>query len=483
MLVKLPFLLWFLCISTSYAEHLVPSTSAAVRAKESHSVQASAIPASDSFYLLQNILLGKIDSLEVGREKIISLVETLSKEERQTLIEQAEKKIPLITQDFSYSDGFYFSYTALLQWSAIKDRSIPELEHLRKVIQHCLEDDQVPHEKKDEYRPLLELIRFTMNQKRKVPTSLKAAQAFPESQKTEWFLAPENFKHPSGAIQIGRVEFERPDGKGFSYRIPISPGTSSGAQVLRISLHGDGDEPNYALSNRHTDEISVGYYGDLLRQKEKPNLANLQRHIPKGLNPVEIISESCNPNPDGACPATYAKWLQVERFGEPTALQLKKVVMTPKGFSSVGILDARVSRLFGDQGSFGQPYYREWVQKTFDSSDASPREYRLVRGGNPEEKDHWIDTGIYTDSRQSHFPLVGILGEAKEYGRHLGLSPELGGGDSVSYLDKIRLINNNPDATYFQKVRSNLARPVGSSLALIRETVGLSYDLYRWAFY
>ncbi|NBT59823.1 hypothetical protein EBT16_13675, partial [bacterium] len=71
--------------------------------------------------------------------------------------------------------------------------------------------------------------------------------------------------------------------------------------------------------------------------------------------------------------------------------------------------------------------------------------------------------------------------EAKEYGRHLGLIPELGGGTTVSYLDKIRLLNNNTDATYFQKVRSNLARPVGSSAALIRETVGLSYDLYHWA--
>ena len=474
MLVKMPFLLWFLGVSCLYAEHQVPSKPANVRAKETEVAQTN---------LLQKLLLGQVDSLEVSKEKIVSLVEALSTGEREALIEQAEKKIPLVTHDFSYSDSFYFSYTALLQWTALKDQTFPELEHFRKVIQRCLEDDQLPAEKRDEYRPLLELIRFTMNQKRKVPTSLKSPQAFPEPQKTEWYLAPETFKHPSGALQIGRVEFERPDGKGFSYRIPISPGTSSGAQLLRISLHGDGDEPNYALSNRHTEEISVGYYGELLTQKEKKNLANLQRHITKGLNPVEIISESCNPNPEGACPATYAKWLQAERFGEPSALQLKKVVMTPKGFSSIGILDARVSRLFGDQGSFGVPYYREWVQKTFDSEDAPPREYRLVRGGNPEEKDHWTDTGIYTDSRQAHFPLVGILGEAKEYGRHLGLSSELGGGDSVSYLDKIRLINKNPDATYFQKVRSNLARPVGSSLALVRETMGLSYDLYRWAFY
>jgi hypothetical protein len=474
MLVKMPFLLWFLCVSYLYAEHQVSSKPANVRAKETEVAQTN---------LLQKLLLGQVDSLEVSKEKIVSLVEALSADEREALIAQAKKKIPLVTHDFSYSDSFYFVYTALTHWPALKTTSFEELEHFRKVIQRCLEDDQVPAEKRDEYRPLLELIRFTMNQKRKVPTSLKSPQAFPEPQKTEWFLAPESFKHPSGALQIGRVEFEKPDGKGFSYRIPISPGTSSGAQLLRISLHGDGDEPNYALSNRHTDEISLGYYGELLKQKEKKNLANLQKHIPKGLNPVEIISESCNPNPDGACPATYAKWLQAERFGEPSALQLKKVVMTPKGFSSIGILDARVSRLFGDQGSFGVPYYREWVQKTFDSEDAPPREYRLVRGGNPEEKDHWIDTGIYTDSRQAHFPLVGIVGEAQEYGRHLGLSPDLGGGDSVSYLDKIRLINNNPDATYFQKVRSNLARPVGSSLALIRETMGLSYDLYRWAFY
>jgi len=473
MLVKMPFILWFLCVSCLYAEHQVPLKPSHVRAKETEVAQTN---------LLQKLLLRQVDSLEVSKEKIVSLVEALSTDEREALIAQAKKKLPLVTQDFSYADSFYFVYVALLNWPALQANSFQELEHLRKVIQQTLNDEQLPKDKKEEYRALLQFIRFTMEQKRKEPTPLRSAQAFPKSQEVEAFLAPEFFKHPSGALQMGRVEFERPNGKGFSHRIPISPGTSSGAQLLRISLHGDGDESNYVLSNPKTEEINVGYYGELLNQKENEKiLKQIQKHLPRGVNPVEIISEACNPDPNGAYPATYAKWLRAEHWGDASPLQLKTVVMTPKGFSSVGIVDSPFSRLFGDQGSFGHPYYREWIQKTFASPESSPHEYRLIRGGDPEENNHWTDTGIYTDSRQAFLPLVGILGEAKEYGRHLGLSPDLGGGNSVSYLDKIRLINNNPDATYFQKVRSNLARPVGSSLALIRESSGLVYDLYRWA--
>ena len=345
----------------------------------------------------------------------------------------AEKKIPLDTQDGFYRESFYWVYARLLA-----------RENPLNVI------------------------------------ALASPQAFPEEFKDGLFKPPQLYQHPSGSIQLGRVEFERPNGKGTGNRIPISPGVSSGKDVLRISLHGSGIESQYTLLNPSSDEVPVGYYAD--RKNRNPSdetLIALRKHLPRFFNPDEIISESCNPDADGCSPATYAGWLEVERSPSPDKLNLKKVVMTPSGFSSGGILDTPVSRLFGDQGSYAQPYYRQWVMETFESDLAPPHEYRLIRRGDAENIHHWVDTGIYTDSRQASFPLVGIFGEAKEYGRHLGLSDELGGGNSVSYLEKIRLINENPDATYFQKVRSNLARPIGSAAALVRETWGLSKDLYR----
>lgn len=60
MLVKMPFLLWFLCVSCLYAEHQVPSKPANVRAKETEVAQTN---------LLQKLLLGQVDSLEVSKEK------------------------------------------------------------------------------------------------------------------------------------------------------------------------------------------------------------------------------------------------------------------------------------------------------------------------------------------------------------------------------------------------------------------------------
>jgi hypothetical protein len=165
---------------------------------------------------------------------------------------------------------------------------------------------------------------------------------------------------------------------------------------------------------------------------------------------------------------------------EMAPLNLNKVVMVPPGRLGVG-----TGRIGGDKevltglplplpdtGSFGRPYTASNHQYT--GGQGSPaHEYRLTRGGNPMQEQHWTDTGTYTDARENLLPLHGIGDEAKEFGRHIGLGKELGGGDTNSYLDKIRDINNNPDATYAQKVRSNFARPVGTAMQFGREAGGM----------
>jgi len=436
MLGKLTLVAFFWGTSFIQAEHRslpIPTNEKSSHPQNDSSVlNDSSQSNSESYQALRNILLGQLGSFNT-QDEIQDRISDLTKDELTALLELAEKKSPLDTQDGFYRESFYLVYAGLLA------RENP-----------------------------LNLI------------ALASPQAFPEEYKEDRFMPPKLYQHPSGAIQLGRVEFEKQNGQGTGNRIPISPGISSGKAVLRISLHGDGIESEYSLLNPSSDEVPVGYYAD--RRTRKPSdetLIALRKHLPRFFNPEEIISESCNPDLKGCTPATYARWLSVEKSPSSEKIVLKKVVMTPSGFSSAGIVDTPLSRLFGDQGSFAQPFYREWVLKKFDTELSPPHEYRLIRGGDSENIQHWVDTGIYTDSRQASFPLVGIWGEAKEYGRHLGLSGELGGGNSVSYLDKIRLINENPDATYFQKVRSNLARPIGSAAALIRETWGLSYDLYR----
>lgn len=428
---------------------------------------------------IEKILLGQIHPLKSNTD-IIELVRGLPHEERDKLLALARQKLPLQTNDLLFEEVFQFVYAAILFYPELKSQSVSLLDSQAALLKRTLEDRTLSRAQVAETTALLKLIQEIKENKYRDPIQLESPQTFVDSNSVAWGSLPQNYEHPSGAIQLGRVEFDRPNGKGTATRIPISPGTSSGSDLLRISLHGSGDEAHYTLLNPSSDEIPVGYYSDLLKRGVSPKtLKALRKHLPRNINPTEIISESCNPDGNGCTPATYARWIQVEKVPNREQLKLKKVVMTPSGFSSGGIVDTPVSRLFGDQGSFAQPYYRDWMVRNFNSDLAPPHEYRLVRGGDPESENHWIDTGIYPDSRQMTFPLVGVFGEAKEYGRHLGLSPELGGGDSLSYLDKIRLINDNPDATYFQKVRSNLARPIGSAAALVRETWGLSRDLYH----
>ena len=233
--------------------------------------------------------------------------------------------------------------------------------------------------------------------------------------------------------------------------------------------------------------------------------------LPPDFNPHTVISNACNPSKGGCTPATYARWLNAERGmnngyaasmaalpltqeyaqqfdpQKPTpptlptlpqnslnsASNLRKVVMVPPGHSGMNLSDIYPL----PAGSLSSPYLtnaaglipsiptEEGITGAKDSFSAA-HEYRLAPGGNPAANGSWIDTGVYTDARESSIPVAPVLGEAAEIARHMNLGPELGGGDFNSYVDKVRNINNNPDATYAQKVRGNLARPIGAAAAV-----------------
>jgi hypothetical protein len=260
--------------------------------------------------------------------------------------------------------------------------------------------------------------------------------------------------------------------------------------------------------------------------------------LPPDTNPQTIIAKACNNNPNGCTPATYARWLNAERglnagyaeqlaklprfvdeppaavrpasnppltlmnkarsfrfkqkpkpaleIKEPAAptvrspelppLNLNKVMMVPPGYLGIGSKHIPLGdELLGDLGSMGAPYLTNALTEgDLPGLPSALHEYRLAKGGDPMREQDWTDTGVYTDARETPLPLVGIHGEAQEFGRHLGLGKELGGGNTTSYLDKIREINANPDATYMQKVRSNWARPVGSALEFGRNMAELT---------
>jgi hypothetical protein len=408
---------------------------------------------------------------------------------------------------------------------------------------------------------------------------------------------PPLFKHPSGSLQLGKINYRTSENaptagpmpaQTLASSLPVSSGRDSGPNVLHINQHGGGSGQydynskefgrryySYRLGNPSgvdsagnpvaESSIDVGNRAALLNPAgpafvpptpenfpDEEALYQQERNwndryrvaqdavesgpaLPANTNPSTIIAKACNGNPDGCTPATYAKWINAERainegyakqiyeadgaidayLRQPASasapqtlmdrarsflgfnaakpperqpqpgavtppklspLNLNKVVMTPPGYLGVGTRDNPVTRFFGDTGSFGSPYAAASAQ--FDEGRGSPaHEYRLVRGGDPTQEQHWTDTGEYTDAREDVSPFTGIIDEAIEFGRHTGLSPELGGGDSLSYLDKIRDINNNPDSTYAQKIRGNYARPVGSALQFGRELGGLGHDV------
>lgn len=271
--------------------------------------------------------------------------------------------------------------------------------------------------------------------------------------------------------------------------------------------------PNFALEDRYTDAMNV--------QREGASL-------PPNFNPSTLISVACNKDPNGCTPATYARWINAERAinagypqqiidyrnssfakkpvmpqsdhmlaqlfrkmfpGKPEAetpapvpptpptlppLNLNKVVMTPRGYLAAGANASTPTPL----GSLSTPYLiDDTTNGRRGKQMSSAHEYQLLPGGDPTQAGSWHDTGVYSDARQARLPILPIFGEMKELGRHIGLGKELGGGGLGSYMDKVRTINDNPDATYRQKVQSNLARPVGSALQFGREMAGVTGDM------
>lgn len=347
------------------------------------------------------------------------------------------------------------------------------------------------------------------------PIPLPGPQKFPALPQTKSNYVPV-YEHPSGAQQFGRMQMWGNNNSGGEMSAAAgalteakSPGVDSGPGVFRISQHGDGGAENYRLTNPSYPATNVS-------QEAASNFWD-DKTLPPNTNPSCLITDSCNSDPNGADPSLYARWFNAhlsevpadvgeqyrQHMGgsipdhttggtirdwwrknhQPTQLNLNKVVMMPPGYVSMNTLEGDFFRT----GSFDAPYLhgsfppavQEQIRQNGEFTSNAPHEYRLAPGGDPTRKGSWIDTGNYTDARQSSLPLVGAFGEAREFGRHLGLGPELGGGGPISYLDKIRTINNNPDATYWQKVRGNFARPVGSALQFGREVGGLGHDIAK----
>ena len=273
---------------------------------------------------------------------------------------------------------------------------------------------------------------------------------------------------PSGAKQLGTVNFGNRYHTDTDYSRPdhipakkISPGVDSGPGVFRVSAHGAGERGNYELSNPGNQPIGIG---DGSYTSNMPSSMYNQ-------NPTTVISQACNAG-GGCTPATYGNMFKSLNPMLPynTKPNLNKVVMTPPGFYASGTHPQHRLSFLGESGSAGQPSQYDADDAPYKGNISAYHEYRLAKGGNPSNEAHWTDTGVYNDARQEGLPLVGLGGEALEMARHFNLSPELGGGNFNSYLDKTRRITSNPDASYQEKVRSSWARPIGSAAELARSS-------------
>ena len=273
---------------------------------------------------------------------------------------------------------------------------------------------------------------------------------------------------PSGAKQLGTVNFGNTYHTDTDYSRPdyipakkISPGVDSGPGVFRVSAHGAGERGNYELSNPGNQPIGIG---DGSYTSNMPSSMYNQ-------NPSTVISQACNAG-GGCTPATYGNMFKSLNPMLPynTKPNLNKVVMTPPGFYASGTNPQYPLSVLGESGSAGQPSQYDADDAPYKGNISAYHEYRLAKGGNPSNEAHWTDTGVYNDARQEGLPLVGLGGEALEMARHFNLSPELGGGNFNSYLDKTRRITSNPDASYQEKVRSSWARPIGSAAELARSS-------------
>ena len=314
------------------------------------------------FLELQKIILQGIQTEKDPdtTEEILELISKLSLEEKEELLKLVENKRSQEASDLFYQETLSLIKIALEHYPHWFSASLDVLTSQRKAVQAELNQLPFSDPKTSELAATLKLLDGLIARSPVPVIALESPQKFPVTKPLSWGEPFPVFKHPSDALQLGLVEFRHPKDQKKYPRLPISPGSSFGKEVLRISLHGDGTKEYYALLNPDAEEIPMGYLAGLWKKKasSKEFLA-FRKNLPWNLNPEEIISESCNPNTQGCTPATYAQWLQTERFPENAEpLRLKRVVMTPEGFSSVGVINNPVSQIYGEQGSFGNPYLR-----------------------------------------------------------------------------------------------------------------------------
>jgi hypothetical protein len=240
-------------------------------------------------------------------------------------------------------------------------------------------------------------------------------------------------------------------------------------------LHGGGvGGEDYSLENPTPDQ---GWERREYAPIAAPGMARQGAggELPKGFNPTSLTSQACNANPRGCQPYHYAQWLAGQVGGQSN---LNKVTMVPPGHVSVvNSFDNPVAaEALGPFWPFPDHYAQPGTTPGINHMTGA-HEYRAVPGRNNQAPGSWVDVGLGYDHRTSKVPLLGGVDEAGEITQHLALPPALGGGNFGSYLDKVQAINNNPDATYGQKVDANLARPLGAAVALGQSTAGLAGDV------
>ena len=320
---------------------------------------------------------------------------------------------------------------------------------------------------------------------------------------------PLTYKHPSGALQVGTVRhlFGEDDRGGLLTEEDTKSGVGahSGPGHMVIDMHGGGPSEGYEFSNPggiYPTEKEQGLFGISRSRdrKRKPPYSVYHRELlsaggsksgdcvlPPGTNPNSIYSKACNLNARGATPAVLADFIANQMTasgGKREPVRLNEVMMVPPGYYA-----STPSELYGVRLNPEKRSLMEMLKATFSRPEPverftePPHQFRLIKGGDPHNPNHWTDTGQYADVRQSWGLPIHFLGEAKEYGRHLGLGKDLGGGDTKSYMDKIRRINTNPDTTWRQKVLGNFARPVGATItgvADLIDEVGRNYRTRRY---
>jgi hypothetical protein len=288
---------------------------------------------------------------------------------------------------------------------------------------------------------------------------------------------------PSGKRQFGNFGYARAsdDGGVIVPGYVPSSGPHYGPGVAQIEQHGVGARYEYKLGNPHTNARWL--YGVTPRSR---NLGNTMRPLGEALqgigNPHTLISSACNMD-GGGCPTAFANAIADDRAaaGKRGPVNLNKVIATPAGGTSLGQADLVKNRQAGRPGNYfdvrahqdpdnlSSTGLRRRVHQFFTgnehirpgSPDYKPQhEYTLNEGGNVFRPKDWTDTGTYYGAREESVPYVGIVGEIPEMLRERRLGR--------NYMDKVDKINTNPDTMYSTKFRQNMARPMGTPIAMLR---------------